>query len=50
MADVSLRRSGAADATTRRWHRVLASCHEAERQTLTSAQLKLVMLNFMLNI
>jgi DNA polymerase-3 subunit delta' len=50
MADLSLRKGGASDPATRRWHRVLAACHNAERQTLVSAQLKLVLLNFMVTI
>lgn len=50
MADVSLRKSNASAETTTRWQRVLAACHTAQSQTLASAQLKLVVLNFMLAV
>ena len=48
MAAVSLQQNGNNASAARRWQKVLAASHEAERQTLQSGQLKLVLLNFML--
>ena len=50
MADISIRKSSASDTSLRRWKGILAVCYEAQAKMLMSAQLKLVLLNFMLNI
>lgn len=48
MATVALRQNGHNTSAARRWHKILAATHEAEKQMLQSGQLKLVLLNFML--
>ncbi|HVU59337.1 MAG TPA: hypothetical protein VHC98_00640 [Candidatus Saccharimonadales bacterium] len=50
MADISLRQGKGQVAAARRWQRILTTCHHAQEQTQRSAQLKLVLLNFMLAI
>jgi DNA polymerase-3 subunit delta' len=50
MAQINLEKPGAAQATARKWHGVLRAAHEAYAATLASAQIKLVALNFMLQI
>ena len=47
MAHVALARP---TTDIRRWYRVMSACHEAEQQSAASAQTKLVVLNFMLNL
>lgn len=50
MADVSIRKNSSSTPSVQRWRHILAACYEAQAKTLVSAQLKLVLLNFMLTI
>lgn len=50
MADISIRKSDANSAAIQRWKNILAACYEAQSKTLVSAQLKLVLLHFMLTV
>ena len=48
MAIAALRQGSGGEAGLQRWQRVLAAVHDAERQTASNAQTKLVALHFML--
>lgn len=50
MANIAIEQAEADLATIRRWQRVLAATYEAQAQTQANAQLKLVLLNFMLSL
>ncbi len=50
MAEISLGKEGSNEAVNKRWQHILRGCHDAEAQILASAQIKLVLLNFMLSI
>jgi DNA polymerase-3 subunit delta' len=48
MAATALRQNTNNETTTRKWQRILRAVHEAEEQTASNAQAKLVALHFML--
>jgi len=48
MATAALQHGTGGDAGLRRWQRILQAVHNAERQTIQNAQVKLVALHFML--
>ena len=50
IAEISLRKPELPASSMRKWHAVLTASHEAHKQALTSAQVKLVALQFMLSI
>ncbi|MGH7142423.1 MAG: hypothetical protein ACREF5_03100 [Candidatus Saccharimonadales bacterium] len=50
MASISLKQGGKSSSVVHKWQRVLSASHVATQQLLTSAQPKLVLLNFMLSL
>ncbi len=50
MADISIQKNAASVIAVQRWKNILAACYDAQAKTTVSAQLKLVMLHFMLTL
>jgi len=50
MAQINLEKPGSSQAVIKKWHGVLKAANDATTQTLASGQVKLVALNFMINL
>ena len=50
MAHAALQQPSVSEASARRWHKILTAVHQAQTDTMSNGQLKLILLHFMLSL